>query len=208
LIGTLGNDRLLLNDGTGKFTLSPGATPNDTSGTLGLAVADLDGDGRLDIVQGQGEVAFPEKVQLASASNPIDTVAPAIRVQGSGSTIRAQIHDFIGPSHIHDFQRVVVKLEGDEVEMTWYGGMLWRARLPVVPASFQVCATDRNGNTACTSTGGGDGLFGDDAGTDHPPSGGCCDSGGARGSWLLAAVVAVIANRRRSTRRAACARRA
>ena len=61
LVGSLnGSDRLLLNDGTGALTAVEGifdAAPS--RGTLGMAIADLNGDLRPDVVEGQGEVTRP-----------------------------------------------------------------------------------------------------------------------------------------------------
>lgn len=48
-------EKLLLNDGAGKFAYVEGAFPEVTDPTLGIDVADLDGDGKLDVVTGQGE---------------------------------------------------------------------------------------------------------------------------------------------------------
>ncbi|MCX5743779.1 MAG: VCBS repeat-containing protein, partial [Proteobacteria bacterium] len=109
LIGSLDHpDRLLQNDGLGHFTLAAGAsTPDDTPGTLGIAVADLDGDGRLDLVQGQGEVDFPDKVQLGSSMVAVDTAAPIVVVErlATAGVLHARVHDDQGPFHRHDLQR-------------------------------------------------------------------------------------------------------
>jgi hypothetical protein len=206
LIGRLGNDRLLVNDGTGKFTLGSGATPNDTGATLGLALADLNEDGRLDVVQGQGEVADPDKVQTATDMVALDTQPPVIRVQAEPfhNIVRARIHDRVAPSHPHDFKSVVVKIGNDVIPMKWYGPMMWRAELPLEPSTtaYQVCATDRAGNEKCESNA----MAGTDAGVDTPPGttpgdddGGCCSSTrDGRGSLVLALLTFAGIRRRRA----------
>jgi hypothetical protein len=209
LIGTLGTDRLLLNEGAGHFTLSPNATPNDTDATLGLGIADFDEDGRLDLLQGQGEVAFPDKVQLGGAMVSIDTQPPVVVVsEPVDRVIRARIHDRFAPAHPHDFTKVVVKVNGKEIPMTWYGPMMWRGTLAPedgTPSAYQVCATDREGNEGCASStqNGIDDPF--DGGDDppQPRGGGCCSSTrDARGSIALALVtLAGMVRRRRGSRR-------
>ena len=66
VVGSLsGPDRLLINDGRGHLTVRLDVFDGEaTPGTLGLALADLDGDGRMDVVQGQGEhkTAIDERV--------------------------------------------------------------------------------------------------------------------------------------------------
>ena len=68
LIGSLsGPDRLLVNDGTGRLSAALEVFEGeDTPGTLGMAIADLDGDGRIDVVMSQGEhlTAVEERVFL------------------------------------------------------------------------------------------------------------------------------------------------
>jgi hypothetical protein len=210
VIGTLGNDRLLANDGSGKFTLVASATPNDTGATLGLAAADFDGDGRVDLLQGQGEIqnSLSDKVQLASTEVAIDTVAPSVRVASSlaGNVLRASVHDFIGPSHTHDFQKVVVVVGATEIAMKWAGGMLWTAAIPIesMSATYEVCATDRQGNKGCATSMPASpdaGIGGDDSGTKPPGDGGggCCEAGDSpRGTLLLIALVGLAWRRRRS----------
>jgi hypothetical protein len=74
VIGSLtGPDRLLINDGEGHLTMADAVFEGaDTPGTLGLALADLDGDGRMDVVQAQGEhpTAVGEKVFLGRGLTP------------------------------------------------------------------------------------------------------------------------------------------
>jgi hypothetical protein len=211
LIGTLGNDRLLLNDGSGTFALSPNATPNDTDATLGVGIADFNEDGRLDLLQGQGEVAFPDKVQLGGAMVSLDTKPPVVVVGPLvGRVIVARIHDRIAPAHPHDFTKVVLKVNGKDIPMTWYGPMMWRGALAAedgTPTAYEVCATDRSGNEGCATTTPG-GIDDPSSGTDDVPirppgDGGCCSSTrDARGSIALALVtLAGMVRRRRGSRR-------
>jgi hypothetical protein len=218
LIASLsGPERLLLNDGSGHFTLATGlSTPNDTPGSLGIAVADLDGDGRLDVVQSQGEVAFPEKVQLATSAIAIDTVPPVVSsletISRAGGVVRARVHDHQSPSHAFDWQRVWIAYTdgtGDhEVDMKWYGEYLWSATLPAGLAHYQACAKDRQGNMGCSAVIAlNDSVeFGDtvDAGTGIAghKSGCGCRSVDAPGSGCLAIVVVIGLRRRRATRAA------
>src|SRR5687768_8619192 len=57
VVGSLsGPDRLLINDGKGHLRVALDVFDGaPTPGTLGIALADLDGDGRMDVVQAQGE---------------------------------------------------------------------------------------------------------------------------------------------------------
>ncbi|MBA2541460.1 MAG: VCBS repeat-containing protein, partial [Deltaproteobacteria bacterium] len=158
LIGALadGTDRLLLNDGTGKLTLKANVfdgTP--TEGTLGLALADLNGDGKLDAVQSQGELASDERVYFGSGI-PKDTAAPKIslldRVGPGFNTLRVRIHDNKTPVMPHDFTSVELRISGAaSVPLTWYGGAMWRADVTLSTGSYKACAVDAAGNEACTS---------------------------------------------------------
>jgi len=172
LIGSLDDplgdpDRLLLNEGTGKLKLVNHTKPilSDTAGTLGIGLADLNGDRKLDVVQAQGEGAWPEKVYLGK-NIPVDTAPPVItqvenvRVSGSGELIqiRARVHDNKSPTMPHDWRSVVLRYTSDgkthQTPMQWYGEYLWRGALDEPPTgdiSYQVCAMDAAGNKACAS---------------------------------------------------------
>jgi hypothetical protein len=196
-----GRDRLLLNDGGGHFTLGDQATPDDTPGSLGIAAGDLDGDGRIDLVQAQGEVDFPDKVQLATSAVAIDTQKPVVRVE-AGPVLRARIHDHQSG---HDLKAVTAMYtDGSTQPLTWYGEYLWRGN---GQGATMVCATDRANNTTCTPVL----ATADDGGIspDAPPPvktqpGGCCDAGGEPPLALLLLVSARI---RWTRRRSGSARR-
>ncbi|MFY9343535.1 MAG: FG-GAP-like repeat-containing protein [Planctomycetota bacterium] len=164
LIGSLdGPDRLLVNDGRGRFQAgAPVFAGDPTNGTLAIALGDLDGDRRLDVVHAQGEVATAsaDKVFFGK-SIPPDTAPPCIgplHVQpgggGAATVVRVRIHDRQSPSRAHDWRAVVLRAtqggKTTEVRPAWYGEYLWCAR--VQPAagrlSLEVTATDAAGNTA------------------------------------------------------------
>jgi hypothetical protein len=163
VVGSLsGPDRLLINDGRGHLTMRDDVFEGEpTPGTLGLALADLDGDGRMDVVQGQGEhpKATDERV-FAGRGLPRDTAPPSITLvgitDGPARVVRARIHDRKSPSLPFEWRRVVVEIDTAgglrEVPMRWYGEYLWRAAWPAgVPATaaYRVCATDASGNSSC-----------------------------------------------------------
>ncbi len=163
LIGSLsGADRLLLNDGNGVLTLGEGVFDGPaTPGTLGLAVGDLDSDGRLDVVEGQGEAALPDHVYLADGLT-MDTAAPTLQLltvaaEPGAAAITARIHDRKTPVRDSDFEAVSLEaVRGDQritVRPTWVGEALWRGRLALEAGSWAVraCATDANGNAACSA---------------------------------------------------------
>jgi hypothetical protein len=168
LIGSLdGPDRLQANDGSGKLTLvnRTQSVLGDTPGTLGIAVADLNGDRKLDVAEAQGEGAWPEKVYLGK-NIPADTAPPVItqveKVGSSGADqplqIRARVHDNKSPTMPHDWRSVVLRWTTDgqthEAPMRWYGEYLWRGTIDEPPAgdfTYKVCATDAAGNEACAS---------------------------------------------------------
>ena len=170
LIGSLdGPDRLLINDGRGRFQAgAPVFAGDPTLGTLGIALADLDGDGRLDVVHAQGEVAkaSDDKVFFGKAL-AVDTAPPFVgmpRVRGAATAgapldVCVRVHDRKSPCMPHDWRSVVLRCRGADGERTvplaWYGEYLWRANLPRPAAgrcTLAVVAIDAAGN----ETGGSD----------------------------------------------------
>jgi len=169
LIGSLDcDDRLLVNDGSGNLQLFEDTSVLPlTSGTLGIAVADLNSDHKLDVVMAQGEApgAIAEKVYFGAAIPP-DTAKPIVTLVESISApdpnqpvqIRARVHDNKSPTMPHDWGSVVLRWTVDgqsqEVPMQWYGEYLWRGTIDEPPAgglTYEVCATDAAGNEACSS---------------------------------------------------------
>jgi len=163
LIGSLsGPDRLLINDGTGRVTVVTDAFRGaETPGTLGMAIGDLDGDHRIDVVQSQGEhpTAIQERIHMGVGLTP-DTAAPVVSlvrtVEVDGSLlVRARVHDRKSPSLAAEWRNVRVLYRMMSVprtsDMSWYGEYLWRARVPAEATSIEVCATDAAGNTGCAT---------------------------------------------------------
>jgi len=134
--------------------------------------------------------------------NAFDTQPPRVRFEVQGNRVYARVHDYIGPSHIHDFTKVVVRIGSTEVPMKWYGEQLWYVELSATGQGAVVCATDRAANERCTGTPGtsNDAGPGDDAGTNSGTpdgDGGCCDTRrDPRGSMLLGFGIAVLLRRR------------
>jgi hypothetical protein len=227
LVGSLsGPDRLLVNDGTGVFTVSTTDVPGSTPGTLGIAIGDVDGDARPDLLMGQGELAFADHLYRATTTVPADVAAPLVYLQQideTGVRVAARVLDGESPAGALDYTEVALEYDGDaegSAPMTWYGEFLWRGELPAPGSySYRVCATDRAGNRDCSNpkltAGGGDVAPGNDAGTGAPDAGqpidcpngqtcegtGCCDTGSSPGRAALPiALVALALLRRRRVR--------
>lgn len=201
-------ERLLVNDGAGNFTYVAGRFPGPTDCTLWGELGDLNGDGRLDLVTGQGECSSSDEVYFGNASMPLDTRAPEILAvsqvpevaQGAAAVVRFAVSD----SHVTDegprLARAWVVLDpggaSTELAARFVGGDLFRAELPtdvVGTRSFTVCAEDPAGNELCSATqtylvsdgggaGGGAGVGGGaSAGPGAGAGGGVSGAGGGGG---------------------------
>jgi hypothetical protein len=161
LISSLtGEDRLLVNDGSGRFELlQPVLKGESTPLTLSMVLADVNNDGKLDIVmgQGEGEEGIEERVFMASDMPP-DSAAPVIShfmvtedEEAGILTVKARIHDNKSPNMPQDWSSVHLKIDGQRsVPMTWYGENLWVATLSDrAPENVEICATDYSGNREC-----------------------------------------------------------
>lgn len=161
LIASLsGPDRLMVNDGDGRLRVATEVFVGaDTPGTLGMAIGDLDGDGRIDVVQSQGEhpEAVQERIHLGRGLAP-DTAPPVVTLativeDGAELLVRARIHDRKSPTLPTEWARVEVLFEVMDaarvVPMMWYGEYLWRASILPEAHDVEICATDASGNTTC-----------------------------------------------------------
>jgi len=209
LIGSLSDaDRLLVNDGHGRFTMDASVlTTPATPGTLGLAVADLDHDGRLDVVMSQGEAATPDHVFRGNAGVAKDTRPPAVRVLVAparvGGTVIARVHDHRSPSRDADWKAVTIETElPSSLTMRWRGEYEWAAVLPdsADDLAYRVCATDAAGNQACSEVQRASGSRGGGGAGPGGHGGGGCQAGGTPPSLVLAWMV--VRAMRRSRRQA------
>ncbi|GAA4805795.1 hypothetical protein GCM10023330_10390 [Litoribaculum gwangyangense] len=163
LISSLtGEDRLLINDGTGKFSLlQPVFFGKQTPLTLSMVLGDIDNDKKMDIVMGQGEGAegIEERIFIGYDINP-DTAKPIIshfqvneNKKSKKITIKARIHDNKSPNMPQDWTAINLEFDSmsNKVPMTWYGENLWTATISdsIDINLVNICAKDYSGNKTC-----------------------------------------------------------
>lgn len=154
-----GEDRLLINDGSGKFTLRQSILSGDpTPHTLCLVFADLNNDHKMDIImgQGEGEEMIEERIFIGKnvgidTANPIISSFEIEKTAEGNTKVRARITDNKSPSMPQDWKSVVAVFNGKEIEMTWYGEYLWKTEVGELKNSnsLEICATDAAGNKSC-----------------------------------------------------------
>lgn len=155
-----GEDRLLINDGTGKFQLRQAILSGAPSPlTLSLVFADINNDQKMDIVMGQGEgrEGIEERIFIGNTVQK-DQAKPYIshveiqEIERGISRIKARIHDNKSPSMPQDWQSVLLKVNTKEIPMKWYGEYLWKADIQVLSTQdvLEICAVDAAGNQSCT----------------------------------------------------------
>lgn len=169
-IASLGDqERVLTNDGTGHFSLDPGTFSMISDSTLWFDFGDVNGDGRLDCVTGQGESGtFTQRLYLGTALAPVDmqapkiitvSKAPATVAAGDTPIVRFAVSDNATTDEGPRLKEAVVKVTVGmaipvSVKATFMGGDLYRAVLPAqapgTMVSFVACATDRQGNEGCS----------------------------------------------------------
>lgn len=157
-----GEDRLLENDGRGKFKLiQPVLSGSPTPHTLSMVLGDINNDHKMDIImgQGEGEEGIEERIFIGK-NIPKDTAPPMIsnyemtkNKETETLIIKARIHDNKSPNMPQDWSAVSVYVDGkvNPIAMRWYGENLWVARLPITfeGGLLSICATDYSGNKAC-----------------------------------------------------------
>lgn len=163
LISSLtGEDRLLINDGTGKFKLAqPILNGAPTPHTLSMVLGDLNNDKKLDIIMGQGEGEDIIEERIFMGHNiQSDTASPIIshhqitkNEENKIIIVKARIHDNKSPNMPQDWKSVVliVNEKLKPIPMNWYGENLWRAKVAntMQVATMRICATDYCGNKKC-----------------------------------------------------------
>jgi hypothetical protein len=165
VVSLSGPERFLENDGDGNFTYVAGIFPPPGDCSLWGEFGDLNGDDRLDLVTGQGECSSSDEVYLGNALVPADSVPPviidveipvavaetdepAVRFAVSDSTVTDE-----GPRLARAWVVVDPAGAATELDALAMGGDLFRAVLPASASSvtFQACAEDPAGNTACSA---------------------------------------------------------
>lgn len=207
-----GNERVLMNDGSGVFAAVTDAFPAVSDATLWIDFGDLDGDHRLDAVTGQGEAgSYLNRLYRGLAAQPADDDPPVFRAVEAvasvppGGTLRvrfaaqdASVTD-VGPRLSGAGPWMEWTVDGvaqPDAVAVFSGGDLFRATAGPLPSgragTYRVCATDAAGNSSCSAghaftiaPGGGDD---DDGGAT-----GCgCRMAATAGSRPLAVVAAML----------------
>lgn len=195
------HERILLNDGTGHFTLQPDAFPPILDSTLGLDVGDVDGDHILDVITAQGESGpFLNRLYLGIAPQPADTRPPGFRavetlkdgVLPGKVRVRFAVTDSATTDTGPRLKQAYLELTGaSKLPARFMGGDLFRAELDVTAGetiTYRACAVDVAGNTGCSpfvtfTAAGNPGTGGaSSAGSGATSSSGASGSGGAGGS--------------------------
>ncbi|MCH8253374.1 MAG: VCBS repeat-containing protein [Planctomycetes bacterium] len=171
LVGALGgsSERFYNNDGNGILTLTSGVISLQTDSTLDIMVADLTGNGKFDIVTGQGESGnFQNRIYINNG--PADNIAPWIVKTEQLDDTKDDLGPYVVRANILDqmtsdrnfFDKGIFlnyTVDGGEeqtVLMKYSGGQVYRGELPGQPFGSQVAywvtAFDFNDNMGTGET--------------------------------------------------------
>lgn len=158
-------ERIYNNDGNGNFAQVNNLITSIGDSTLDIMVADLTGDGVLDIVTAQGESgSFRNRFYVGTGQ--ADTIPPTIKVEHveanedeSPVVIRASISDGMTSDRGPFLQSVLLlyAIQNSsapvvDVPMVWSGHQIYRGVLPTPPCGvtveYWVHATDWAGNSS------------------------------------------------------------
>ncbi len=157
-----GPERILTNNGAGIFSATSGVIQTVTNSALDVMVADLTGDGRIDVITAVGESGNFRNRFYVNVDGPVDSIAPSILTEqvasegGSQVVVRADIADGMSSDRGAFLSDVTLMygLNGDlsnSAPMMWSGNQIYRGVIDVPgcggEVSYQVVATDFAGNT-------------------------------------------------------------
>ncbi len=156
-----GEDRLLVNNGSGKFKLQqPVLNGDPTPHTLSMVLGDINNDKKMDIIMGQGEGTeiIEERIFIGSQIKT-DEAAPIIshhrlEEETPGNfTVKARIHDNKSPNMPQDWESVELLVNKQTIPLIWYGENLWKTTVQnkMKGDRWEICATDYAGNKSCVS---------------------------------------------------------
>lgn len=164
-------ERIYNNDGAGNFTEVTGLITSISDSTLDIMVADLNNDGRPDIVTAQGESgAFRNRLYI-NTTGPVDNRPPTINrteqvvpslLAGSAAlefVVRTDIRDEITSDRGAFLSSVVLNVSvngapATQSPMRWSGHQVYRGVISLVDppcgalVEYSVTATDMAGNVA------------------------------------------------------------
>lgn len=145
LVASLGGtgEKLLLNDGNMTFNFVLGGFPVLSDPSLGIDVADLNGDGILDVVTGQGEGrVMVDQIFFGAGESKADVTPPVFRaieqpvaVPGAPIVVRLGVRDAYTSETGEHVKSVSVSYSVDGAEPVtvpayFIGGDLFRAEIP------------------------------------------------------------------------------
>jgi hypothetical protein len=156
-------DRFYRNNGRAFFTQATNMMSSINDASLDIGFADVDGDGRPDLVTAQGEGGNFQN-RLYMNTGPIDDIDPDVRRTSVVVPVGDELGPFVVRTGVFDqytsdrgfyprsIELVYTVDGGREVamEMDWSGNSVWRGEIPAVdPCSlvtYFVRAEDRAGN--------------------------------------------------------------